>query len=79
MSKIDKSFKGTVSVVGLGVGPQDLTEAHREAIEAAEVLVCGKRQLAVFAGQRERTWVLGANPATTLEAEIGRASCRERV
>jgi hypothetical protein len=45
MSKIDKSFKGTVSVVGLGVGPEDLTEAHREAIEAAEVLVGGKRQL----------------------------------
>lgn len=68
MSKIEKSFKGTVSVVGLGVGPEDLTEAHREAIEVAEVLVGGKRQLAVFTGQSERTWVLGANPATTLEA-----------
>jgi precorrin-6B methylase 1 len=40
----------------------------KEAIEAAEVLVGGKRQLAVFAGQSERTWILGANPATTLEA-----------
>lgn len=68
MSRRDANFKGTVTVVGLGVGPEDLTEAHREAIEAAEVLVGGKRQLAVFAGQSERTWVLGGNPATTLEA-----------
>ncbi|NIQ87754.1 MAG: hypothetical protein GWN93_01105, partial [Deltaproteobacteria bacterium] len=59
MSKIDKSFKGAVSVVGLGVGPEDLTEAHREAIGAAEVLVGGKRQLAAFAGPSERTWILG--------------------
>jgi precorrin-6Y C5,15-methyltransferase (decarboxylating) len=56
-----------VIVVGTGVGPEDLTEAHREAIEAAEVLVGGKRQLAAFAGPSERTWILGANPATTLE------------
>jgi precorrin-6Y C5,15-methyltransferase (decarboxylating) len=68
MSRRDANFKGTVTVVGLGVGPEDLTEAHREAIEAAEVLVGGKRQLAVFAGQSETTWVLGGNPATTLEA-----------
>ena len=26
-----------VTVVGTGVGPEDLTEAHREAIEAGEV------------------------------------------
>jgi len=58
----------SVTVVGTGVGPEDLTEAHREAIEVAEVLVGGKRQLAVFTGQSEKTWVLGANPATTLEA-----------
>ncbi|MGD8877518.1 MAG: precorrin-6y C5,15-methyltransferase (decarboxylating) subunit CbiE, partial [Syntrophobacterales bacterium] len=56
-----------VIVVGTGVGPEDLTEAHQEAIEAAEVLVGGKRQLAVFAKQSERTWVLGTNPAKTLE------------
>jgi len=58
----------TVTVVGIGVGPEDLTEAHREAIEAAEVLVGGKRQLSSFAGETEATWVLGANPVATLEA-----------
>lgn len=57
----------SVTVVGTGVGPEDLTEVHRQTIEAAEVLVGGKRQLAVFAGQSERTWILGANPGTTLE------------
>jgi precorrin-6Y C5,15-methyltransferase (decarboxylating) len=68
MSRSDANFNGAVTVVGLGVGPEDLTEAHREAIAAAEVLVGGKRQLAVFTGQSKRTWVLGTNPATTLEA-----------
>ena len=57
----------TVTVVGLGVGLEDLTESHREAIQAAEVLVGGKRQLATFAGQTEATWTLGANPTATLE------------
>jgi precorrin-6Y C5,15-methyltransferase (decarboxylating) len=56
-----------VVVVGTGVGPDDLTEAHRRAIQAAEVLVGGKRQLAMFAGQTEATWTLGANPRATLE------------
>jgi len=58
----------SVTVVGTGVGPEDLTEAHREAIETAQVLVGGKRQLATFSGQSERTYILGANPAITLEA-----------
>ena len=56
-----------VIVVGTGVGPEDLTEAHRRAIEAAEVLVGGKRQLAMFAGEAEATWTLGGNPRATLE------------
>jgi precorrin-6Y C5,15-methyltransferase (decarboxylating) len=56
-----------VTVVGIGLGPDDLTESHRRAIQAAEVLVGGKRQLAMFAGQTEATWTLGANPRATLE------------
>ena len=61
------SFKGAVTVVGLGVGPDDLTESHRRAIQEAEVLVGGKRQLAMFAGQTEATWTLGPNPRATLQ------------
>lgn len=56
-----------VTVVGIGLGPDDLTEAHRRAIQAAELLVGGKRQLAMFAGQTEATWTLGGNPRATLE------------
>jgi precorrin-6Y C5,15-methyltransferase (decarboxylating) len=68
----------SVTVVGLGVGPDDLTEQHREAIQAAEVLVGGKRQLALFAGHTEAKWILGANPSATLE-EVKRQAAGKRV
>ncbi|MGD8370255.1 MAG: precorrin-6y C5,15-methyltransferase (decarboxylating) subunit CbiE [Syntrophobacterales bacterium] len=57
----------SVIVVGTGVGPDDLTEAHREAIDAAEILVGGRRQLEVFTGQSAAKRALGANPTATLE------------
>ncbi len=56
-----------VTVVGLGVGIEDLTERHRGAIQAADVLVGGKRQLALLSGQTKASYVLGANPKATLE------------
>ena len=68
----------TVTVVGLGVDLDDLTESHRAAIQAAEVLVGGKRQLALFAGQNKANWVLGANPTATLE-EVKREAAGRRV
>ncbi len=37
-----------VYVVGIGMSPQDLTEAHRRIIEEAEVLAGGSRHLAFF-------------------------------
>jgi precorrin-6Y C5,15-methyltransferase (decarboxylating) len=78
MSKKDASFKGAVTVVGLGVGPDDLTESHRRAIQAAEVMVGGKRQLTMFAGQTKATWTLGANPNATLE-EIKKQAAGRKV
>jgi precorrin-6Y C5,15-methyltransferase (decarboxylating) len=57
----------TVTVVGIGLGPEDLNKSHREAIQRAEILVGGKKQLAMFAGQTRDTWTLGANPKATLE------------
>ena len=68
----------SVTVVGTGVGPEDLTESHREAIQAAQVLVGGKRQLAIFAGKTKKTWVLGANPVATLE-EVKQEGAGKRV
>ena len=79
MSKKDARFKGAVTVVGLGVGPEDLPESHRLAIKEAEVLVGGKRQLAMFAGQAEATWSLGANPRATLEEVKKEAAGRKVV
>lgn len=57
----------TVTVVGIGLGPEDLNKSHRKAIQRAEILVGGKKQLAMFAGQTEDTWTLGASPKATLE------------
>jgi precorrin-6Y C5,15-methyltransferase (decarboxylating) len=68
----------TVTVVGTGAGPEDLTEQHREAIQAAELLVGGKRQLSLFAGQAQATLVLGANPTAALE-ETKQKSAGRRV
>jgi precorrin-6Y C5,15-methyltransferase (decarboxylating) len=67
-----------VTVVGTGVGPADLTEQHREAILAADVLVGGARQLGLFAGQTAATWVLGSDPTATLEA-VRQESADKRV
>ena len=39
-----------VHVVGLGMGPEDLTKRHLELIGSAEVLVGGSRHLACFPG-----------------------------
>lgn len=68
----------SVTVVGIGVGPQDLTEQHREAIHAAEVLVGGKRQLSLLAGGTVATWILGADPVATLE-EVKQKAVGKRV
>lgn len=67
-----------VTVVGIGVGPDDLPESHRRAIRSAEVLVGGKRQLAMFAGQADTTWTLGANPGAALE-EVKKETVGKRV
>jgi precorrin-6Y C5,15-methyltransferase (decarboxylating) len=68
----------TVTVVGIGLGPEDVSEVHREAMQRAEILVGGKRQLATFAGQTEDTWTLGANPKATLE-EVRQKAAGKRV
>ncbi|RLB81634.1 MAG: bifunctional cobalt-precorrin-7 (C(5))-methyltransferase/cobalt-precorrin-6B (C(15))-methyltransferase [Deltaproteobacteria bacterium] len=37
-----------VHVVGIGLGPEDLTERHREIIRQSDILVGGRRHLAYF-------------------------------
>jgi len=41
-----------VAIVGLGLGPEDLTEAQSRVIERAEVLVGGRRHLGYFSDHR---------------------------
>lgn len=69
---------GTVTVVGLGAGLEDLTPIHLEAIRAADLLVGGKRQIAHFSAQSKRTLLLGANPTATLK-EVKQNAAGKRV
>jgi precorrin-6Y C5,15-methyltransferase (decarboxylating) len=48
-----------IDVVGLGLGPQDLTEAHRRIIEAAEILIGGRRLLAFFSAVPAEKKIIG--------------------
>jgi precorrin-6Y C5,15-methyltransferase (decarboxylating) len=50
-----------IDVVGLGLGPQDLTEAHRRIIEAAEILIGGRRLLAFFSAVPAEKKIIGNN------------------
>ena len=38
----------TVTIIGLGMTPQDLTDEHLKIIEEAEILIGGKRLLEYF-------------------------------
>jgi precorrin-6Y C5,15-methyltransferase (decarboxylating) len=50
-----------VWIVGMGMGPEDLTPAHQEAVRSAQVLVGGRRHLAVFESARaERIEIAGS-------------------
>jgi precorrin-6Y C5,15-methyltransferase (decarboxylating) len=69
---------GNVIVVGIGLGPEDLNKSHLDAIQKAEILVGGKKQLAMFAGLTEDTWTLGSNPRATLE-EVREKAAGKRV
>jgi precorrin-6Y C5,15-methyltransferase (decarboxylating) len=48
-----------LSVIGIGLGPEDLTAKHLSIIAQAEVLVGGRRLLAHFADSRAEKMVIG--------------------
>jgi len=37
-----------VTIIGMGLTPSDLTDAHRKIIQKADILIGGKRHLAYF-------------------------------
>ncbi|MCK7503798.1 MAG: SAM-dependent methyltransferase [Desulfobacterales bacterium] len=55
----ERSGRRRIHVVGLGVGPDELTAAQRKIIERAEVLVGGRRLLARFADSPAEKHAIG--------------------
>lgn len=55
-----------LAVIGMGLGPQDLTARHLELIAAAEILIGGKRLLAHFSGSPAEKKVVGKDVAETI-------------
>ncbi len=53
--------KRIIHVVGMGLGPDDLTSRHRAIIESAEILVGGRRLLALFPDSRAEKKCIGRN------------------
>jgi precorrin-6Y C5,15-methyltransferase (decarboxylating) len=51
--------KKVIDVVGLGLGPNDLTPTHRRIIEAADILVGGRRLLDFFSDKPVEKKVIG--------------------
>jgi precorrin-6B C5,15-methyltransferase / cobalt-precorrin-6B C5,C15-methyltransferase len=49
----------TIDVIGMGLGPDDLTANHRRIIEGAEVLIGGKRLLAFFSALEAEKKIIG--------------------
>jgi len=67
-----------VQVVGLGMSPADLTSKARQIIEAAQVLVGGKRLLKYFPNHPARKIPLGKDPQKTLK-ELPSLAASQRV
>jgi precorrin-6Y C5,15-methyltransferase (decarboxylating) len=70
--------KRRIDVIGLGVSARDLTAAQRARIDAAEVLVGGRRQLARFEGSRAEKKTVGRDISDVI-AFIGRRLDRKSI
>jgi precorrin-6Y C5,15-methyltransferase (decarboxylating) len=57
----------TVKLIGMGLGPQDLTARHRVAIERADFLIGGQRLLAHFSDHPGQKVVLDKNLTAALD------------
>ncbi len=67
-----------VQVIGMGLGPDDLTRRHLEIIERADVLVGGRRHLACFQDHPGEKEVIGSD-LTGLIRQIKAAMGKKRV
>jgi precorrin-6Y C5,15-methyltransferase (decarboxylating) len=67
-----------VKLVGLGVGPRDLTLGQREVIADAQLLAGGERQLAMFPQAADRRLPLSSNLDSWLD-QVARAATEQQV
>jgi precorrin-6B C5,15-methyltransferase / cobalt-precorrin-6B C5,C15-methyltransferase len=58
-TRSNRSKKRCIDVIGIGLGPDDLTPKHRAIIDRAEILVGGRRLLAFFSGLPAEKKVIG--------------------
>lgn len=65
-----------VTIIGMGMSPEDLTARHRDLIAAADVLVGGRRHLAHFADLAAEKIEIGKGLSTLLPAI--RSAARDR-
>ena len=56
-----------VNIIGMGMGPQDLTDDYLEIIKQADVLVGGKRLLNYFKELDVQTKTIGRNIEEVIE------------
>ena len=71
--------KGSLTVVSCGLGTDDLTQVHQNAIADAEVLAGGDRLLAWFPGFKGETVSIGAHAIKTAANLISMAQTRHIV
>lgn len=57
----------TVAIIGLGVGPEDLTKRHLGLVEGADILIGGKRHLSYFPQWQGEKRVIDKNLAAVIE------------
>ncbi|MFA4943906.1 MAG: precorrin-6y C5,15-methyltransferase (decarboxylating) subunit CbiE [Lentisphaeria bacterium] len=69
---------GHLTIIGCGLGPDDLTPRHRQAVEAADLLAGGQRLLAWFPEFPGETIVLD-HAAATAAAALAESARRRRV
>jgi precorrin-6Y C5,15-methyltransferase (decarboxylating) len=51
--------KRCIDIIGVGLGPDDLTATHRQILESAEILIGGRRLLAFFAERPVEKKIIG--------------------
>lgn len=77
--KGNKMMLHNITIVSCGLGPQDLTQAHRQAIDSADVLAGGKRLLDWFPESQAERVIIGKDATQTAQYLIKESENRKAV